>query len=264
MGHVFAVVNQKGGVGKTTTATNLAACLALAGQKTLLLDLDPQGNATSGLGALLNEATSPAVSLADVLLSSQPAESVIRTTDVENLFLLPSSSDLSSAEIDLIDVPDREKALLRALSPLRDEFDWILIDAPPSLGLLTVNALVAADSAMVPVQCEYYALEGVSQLLRTIEKVRERANPSLQTGPIILTMLDNRLLLNRQVAEEVRRVFGDRVARRVIPRSVRLAEAPSHGLPAVIYDKRSKGSAAYREIANEVIRNGQKRAGQGS
>lgn len=256
MAHVFAVVNQKGGVGKTTTAINVATELARAGTRVLLVDCDPQANATSGVGVKAVEPT-----IYNVLLDNLPAEKTLRLTSIPNLQLVPSEADLAGADIELLSIPEREYLLKRALESVQARFDFILIDAPPSMGLLTVNALVAADSALVPIQCEYYALEGVSQLVRTVELIRTRLNPSLQIGLIVLTMFDTRLRLNWQVANEVRKAFGSRVAKAVIPRSVRFAEAPSHGIPATLFDPRSKGAEAYRDIAQEVLKYAETRPG---
>ena len=253
---IYAVVNQKGGTGKTTTAVNLAACLADAGNRVLLVDLDPQGNATSGLGI----SKSGISSTYDVLINGATvAESAIATS-VRGLQILPSNIDLAGAELELMPRLSRETVLRQTLSVVENEYDYILIDSPPSLGLLTLNALTACDSAIVPIQCEYYALEGVSQLMRTIDLVRKHMNPRLEIELVILTMYDNRIRLNQQVVEEVRSVFKEKVARRVIPRNVRIAEAPSHGAPVTAYDPRSKGALAYREIAQEILGNGNKRS----
>jgi chromosome partitioning protein len=255
---IYSVVNQKGGVGKTTTAINVSAYLALAGARVLLVDLDPQGNATSGLGI---DRTSMAASTYDILMNDVPAQEAVKNTEIEGFSILPSSIDLAGAEPELVSRISRETVLKRAIAPLRDKYDWILIDAPPSLGLLTINALTAADSALIPVQCEYYALEGVSQLLQTIDLVRKHLNPTLEIGPVVMTMYDNRVRSGQQVVAEVRRAFGDKVAKTVVPRNVRLAEAPSHGMPISAYDPRSRGAIAYRDIAQEIMTIGKKRAG---
>lgn len=266
MGIVYAVVNQKGGVGKTTTAVNLAACLALLDKRVLLIDLDPQGNATSGVGvdknAIGHEGNSVQKSTYDVLINDTPlAEAIVPTGIIAHLDLVPSNLDLAGAELELMPRMARETFLRRALAPVRDAYDVVLLDAPPSLGLLTINGLVAADSAIIPIQCEYYALEGVSQLMKMIDLVQRQLNPALEIGLVVMTMFDNRVRLAQQVVAEVRAVFRDRVARTVVPRNVRLSEAPSHGLPIALYDPRSRGAHAYREIAQEVLRNGKARIG---
>ncbi|MCC6728591.1 MAG: ParA family protein [Chthonomonadales bacterium] len=267
MGIVYAVVNQKGGVGKTTTAVSVAASLALAGQRVLVVDLDPQGNATSGLGVDKNAvgagngATS---SIYDVLIDDAPIGSAIARTPVTGLDLVPTNLDLAGAEIELMPRLSRENCLRRALAPVRDGFDFVLIDTPPSLGLLTVNALVAADSGLVPIQCEYYALEGVSQLLKTVDLVRRHLNPTFAVRLVVLTMYDSRARLSQQVVAEVRQAFGDRVSPTLVPRNVRLSEAPSHGLPIALYDSRSRGARAYRAIAEEMLRDGKAWAGEGA
>jgi chromosome partitioning protein len=260
MSTVFAVVNQKGGVGKTTTAVNLAASLALNGKRTLLVDLDPQGNATSGVGIdkrTVGRAGSGApCSAYDMLINEIPAAEAVIPTGIRNLSLIPSNLDLAGAEIELIPRIARETVLRAALEPIKPEFDYVFIDSPPSLGLLTINALVAADSAIVPIQCEYYAMEGVSQLVKTVNIVRRQLNPVLEIGLVVMTMYDNRVKLNQQVVEEVRAAFPEKVARRLVPRNVRIAESPSHGLPVVEYDPRSRGAVAYEEIAKEILGRG--------
>jgi chromosome partitioning protein len=258
MGVVYAVVNQKGGVGKTTTAVNLATYMALSGAKILLVDLDPQGNATSGLGIDRN---SVKMSTYDVLLENRTVIDAVMATSIVNLSLLPATLDLAGADIELMPKISRESFLRQALVPARGYFDVILIDAPPSLGLLTLNALVAADSLLIPIQTEYYALEGISQLLRTIDLVKRSLNPSLEIAKVILTMYDDRTRLARQVVEEVRTFFREKVSPTEIPRNVRLSEAPSHGLPVALYDPKSRGAVAYRKIAEEVLRNGKERTG---
>lgn len=257
MAKVIAVTNQKGGVGKTTTAINLAAALALEGRKVLLVDCDAQGNATSGLG--LKGQRSPAGTIYEALTGAgedapaADAEQFILTTRVENLFLIPATRDLSGAEIELIEVPQRERRLQTFLAPLRDRFDFIIIDSPPSLGLLTLNALVAADKVLIPLHCEYFALEGLADLVATMRRVRASLNPTLDIEGVLLTMNDERTNLGQQVSRDVREFFKDKVYRTVIPRNVRLAEAPSHGVPAVTYDARSRGAEAYFAFAKELL-----------
>jgi chromosome partitioning protein len=250
MSKVVSLVNQKGGVGKTTTAINLGASLAAAERKVLLVDLDPQANATSGMGF----AKDSDKSIYRVLLDGAALDEIILHTDLPMLDLAPSAVDLVAAEVELSDLADRAFRLKGALAPLRDRYEYILIDSPPSLGLLTVNGLAAADAVLVPLQCEYFALEGVSQLMRTLEQVRESLNPDLEIEGIALTMYDDRINLARQVAQEIRDFFGAKVYDTVIPRNVRLGEAPSFGKPIILYDIRSRGSEAYIQLAQEFIR----------
>jgi len=246
-GTVYALANQKGGVGKTTTAINLAACLAEAGARTLVIDLDPQANATSGLGE-----SATGTSTYD-LLDGAALDECVQHTRYENLDLVPSKPELAGAVVELAQLGDGESYLAQSLEGARDRYEFIFLDCPPSLGPLTVNALAAADQVLVPMQAEYYALEGLSQLVKSVELVRARLNPSLHIGGVLITMLDGRTRLSSDVAEEVRRHFGDRVFKTTIPRSVRLAEAPSHGLPAIAYDRRSAGADAYWRAAMELV-----------
>lgn len=247
MSKVIAVANQKGGVGKTTTAVNLAASLALAGVDILIIDTDPQCNSTSGLGIASEDG------LYGVYAGRSSLNDAVKKTVVDNLFIVPASVDLLGVEVELVDRQARERVLLEKLPEVRERFRYILIDCPPSLGLLTLNALVAADSVMVPMQCEYYALEGLGLLTRTLKLVRNSFNPALDIEGILLTMYDRRNTLSRQVEEELRRHFGKKVYDTVIPRNVTLAEAPSHGKPALLYDARSKGAQSYLSLAKEIL-----------
>lgn len=249
MTKIVALANQKGGVGKTTTAINLGASVAACERKVLLVDLDPQANATSGVGLSKNEESS----MYPVLVEGMNLRDIIRPTDLPTLHIAPSSVDLVGAEVELGDMPGREFRLRNALEDVAGDYDYVLIDSPPSLGLLTINGLSAAHSVLVPMQCEYFAMEGVSQLLGTIDRVRDALNPGLEIEGIALTMYDERMNLARQVAEEVRSHFGEKVYKTVVPRNVRLGEAPSFGKPIILYDIRSRGCEAYLSLAKEFI-----------
>ncbi|MGJ7920612.1 ParA family protein [Neobacillus sp. LXY-4] len=253
MSKIIAIANQKGGVGKTTTSVNLGACLAYIGKKVLLVDIDPQGNATSGIGI---EKADVEQCIYDVLVDDVEASKVIKATAVENLFALPATISLAGAEIELVPTISREVRLKRALEEVKEQFDFIIIDCPPSLGLLTLNALTAADSVLIPVQCEYYALEGLSQLLNTVRLVQKHLNHDLKIEGVLLTMLDARTNLGLQVIEEIKKYFQDKVYKTIIPRNVRLSEAPSHGEPIIKYDSKSRGAEVYLDLAKEVVAHG--------
>ena len=255
MGKIMSIANQKGGVGKTTSSVNLSACLATLGNKVLLVDTDPQGNATSGLGVNKADVSN---CVYNVLVEDMPAEEVIIPTNVNNLDIIPATIQLAGAEIELVPIISREIRLKRALEGLKEEYDYIIIDCPPSLGLLTINALTSSDTVMIPVQCEYYALEGLSQLLNTIRLVQKHLNKHLMIEGVLLTMLDARTNLGIQVIEEVKKYFQDKVYQTIIPRNVRLGEAPSHGMPIITYDSKSRGAEVYLELAKEVMANGER------
>lgn len=250
MAKTIAIVNQKGGVGKTTSAVNLAASVAAKGYKVLLVDIDPQGNATSGLGVNKREVRKSSY---DVIINAVPVENAMIHTEFSNLWLLPSSMNLAGAELELVDMSHRESKLKNSLSLVKTVFDFIFMDCPPSLGLITLNALCAADSVLVPIQCEYYALEGLSQLMATIRQVKRLYNPLIDMEGVLLTMYDSRLNLTHQVVEELKKFFPRKVYSTVIPRNVKLSEAPSFGLPIYYYDRNSKGAAAYNVLADEFL-----------
>lgn len=257
MGKAIAIFNQKGGVGKTTTNINLGACLAMMGKKVLIIDIDPQGNTTSGIGI---RKKSLEYTVYDILIADNfDTKQAILHTRVKNLDIIPASVDLAGAEIELVAIEGREKRLKKAIDQVRSSYDYIFVDCPPSLGLLTINSLTAVDSVIIPIQCEFYALEGVSQLVSTIELVRKNLNPKLEVEGVILSMFDGRTNLSVQVVQEVKKYFGSKVYSTVIPRNIRLAEAPSYGLPIVEYDPKSKGAGAYTDFAHEFLeREGQR------
>ncbi len=253
MGKVISISNQKGGVGKTTTTVNLAAYLAERGNRVLIIDIDPQANAGYGIGINAEELPS---TIYEVLIRTIPLQDAIFKTDIPNLYLVPSNIHLAGAQVDLLDIENKEFILRNCLTDVRNEYDFILIDCPPSLGILTLNSLVAADSVLIPLQCEYYALEGISQLLRIIVMVQENLNRGLAIEGVLLTMYDTRTNLSQQVVSDVRDYFGDKVYKTIIPRNVRLSEAPSFGKPINLYDRHSTGGATYEKLAQEVLTNG--------
>ena len=250
MSKIISVANQKGGVGKTTTAISLAACLALSGQKVLIIDIDPQGNASSGLGVNLRESQK---GIYELLAGNASLDQVIYPTEIDTLKIIPSNVDLAGAEIELVGRDHREKILSMALNGVNAEYEFVVIDCPPSLGLLTLNALAVSQSVLIPMQCEYYALQGLSQLLKTLKRIQKSINPDLKVEGILLTMYDARTLLNGQVENHVKKYFSEFLMKTIIPRNIRLSEAPSHGKPIVLYANRSKGSDSYVELAQEVI-----------
>ena len=251
MGKIIAFSNQKGGVGKTTTCVNMSAYLAQKGYKCLMVDLDPQGNATSGMGFAKSEIKN---SVYNVMIDDMPIEDAVVKTCVDNLDILPSSIDLAGAEVELVYLKNREHVLKNVLERAKGSYDFVTIDCPPSLGLLTINALAGADTVIIPIQSEYYALEGLSQLMNTIKLVVKHLNPSLKIEGVVLTMSDNRAIISRQISQEIKKFFGKRVFETAIPRNIRLAEAPSHGLPVSAYDKSSRGAVAYRAMAEEIMK----------
>ncbi len=252
-GKVIAISNQKGGVGKTTTAVNLATGIAINKKKVLLVDVDPQGNATSGVGVERGEV---GFCIYDILVDDMPAKKVIKETKIENLFIIPSTIQLAGAEIELVNSVSRESRLKQAIDSVKRNFDYVIIDCPPSLGLLTLNALTASNSILIPVQCEYFALEGLTQLINTIRMVQKHLNSRLKIEGVLMTMYDARTNLSNQVIDEVKKYFEDKVYKTIIPRNVRLSEAPSHGKPIITFDSKSKGAEVYMKLAKEVIANG--------
>ena len=251
MGKIIAIVNQKGGVGKTTTAVNLAAGVGIAGKKVMLVDADPQGNSTSGFGINKKQVK---VTTYELLISTGKLENAVIKTEFKNVDIVPSSMNLAAAEVDLIEMEHREAQLKMALAAARDNYDYIFIDCPPSLGLITINALNAADTVLVPIQCEYFALEGLSQLMNTVRQVKRLYNPTIEIEGIVLTMYDGRLNLTAQVVAEIKKYFADKLYKTAIPRAVRLSEAPSYGMPIQYYDKRSKGAVAYDDLTKEFLK----------
>ncbi|MBQ2676875.1 MAG: ParA family protein [Clostridia bacterium] len=252
MGKVIAIVNQKGGVGKTTTSVNLTAAMGDKGKKCLLIDIDPQGNATSGYGISKRDISASSY---DLLIGNAEAKDIAVKTNFKNVDVIPSNMNLSGAEVELVELEEREFCLKKAIAPIKDAYDYIILDCPPSLGMITINSLCAADTVLVPIQCEYYALEGLSQLMTTVRQIKRLHNPQLELEGVLLTMYDGRLNLTQQVVAEIKRFFPKKVFANVIPRSVRLSEAPSYGEPILYYDKNSKGSHAYTALAKEIIKN---------
>nr|WP_144926134.1 AAA family ATPase [Paenibacillus bovis] len=253
MGKIISIANQKGGVGKTTTSVNLGACLTYLGKKVLLIDIDPQGNATSGAGIDKGDVHH---CIYDILVDDMDIKKVIKKTAVDNLYAVPATIQLAGAEIELVPTISREVRLKRAVDSVKDEYDYVIIDCPPSLGLLTINSLTASDSVLIPVQCEYYALEGLSQLLNTVRLVQKHLNQDLMIEGVLLTMLDARTNLGIQVIQEVKKYFQNKVYQTIIPRNIRLSEAPSHGQPIIQYDPKSRGAEVYLDLAKEVADNG--------
>lgn len=258
---VIALTNQKGGVGKSTTAINMSACLAEMGENIVLIDVDPQANTTSGLGVNKYKVDK---SIYDAIIGKTNIKELVLNTSVEGLSLIPSNINLAGAEIELVNMMMREHRLRKVIEPIRNNYDFIIIDCPPALGILTINALVAADEVIVPIQCEYYALEGLGQLIKTIELVKNNLNKNLEISGFVMTMYDSRTKLASQVVEEVKRYFGEKVYKTIIPRNVRVSEAPSYGLPVIFYDPNCKGSLAYKNFTKEVINHGKKRIGEGT
>ena len=251
MGKIISVVNQKGGVGKTTTAVNLSAAVGIAGKKVLIVDADPQGNTTSGYGIAKKNVK---VTTYELIIGTGKIENSLLKTELENVDIVPASINLAAAELDLIEIENRQNQLKMALASVREKYDFIFIDCPPSLGLITINALNASDTVLVPIQCEYFALEGLSQLMSTVRQIKRLYNPTLEIEGIVLTMYDARLNLTGQIVSEIKKYFADRLYKTAIPRAVRLSEAPSYGMPIQYYDKRSKGAAAYNDLAKEFLK----------